>query len=93
MPVNDVSDSEIIPELVEAMRTAGVSAEFIYAYKKTGCILLSDQEQNLPEEAEEMWHAAIQEYFELEREAGGGLLNRNAVASGGKHHGEAFRLH
>ena len=75
MHINDVSDSEIIPELVEAMRTAGVSAEFIYAYKKTGYILLTDQEQKLPEGAEEVWQAAIQEYFELEREAGGGPLN------------------
>ena len=75
MPVNDVSDSEIIPELVEAMRAAGVSAEFIYAYKKTGYILLSDQKQKLPEGAEEVWQAAIQEYFELEREAGDGNFN------------------
>ncbi len=75
MSISDESDSEILPELVEAMRDAGVSAEFIYAYKKTGYILLSEQEQKLPEGGEEMWRAAIREYFELEREAGDGNLN------------------
>ena len=69
MPAEDVSDREIVPELVEAMRDAGISAEFIYAYKKTGYVLLSDPLQKLPEGAEEQWCAAIEEYFELENEA------------------------
>jgi hypothetical protein len=76
MPADDASDREIMPELVEAMRAAGISAEFIYAYKKTGYILLSDpSQQKLPEGAEEMWHAAIREYFELENEAACGASN------------------
>ena len=75
MPADDVSDREIMPELVEAMRDAGISAEFIYAYKKTGYILLSDPSQKLPEGAEELWHAAIREYFELEQEAECGASN------------------
>ncbi len=69
MPAIDTSNREIIPEFLEAMREEGVQPQFIYAYKKTGYILLSDTEQNLPVGAEEMWHAAIQEYFLLEREA------------------------
>ena len=76
MPASDVSDREIIPELVEAMRDAGIPAEFIYAYKKTGYVLLSEPgKQKLPEGAEEMWQAAIREYLELERTAGDGNLN------------------
>ena len=72
MRADDISDREIMPELVEAMRDAGISAEFIYAYKKTGYVLLSDPSQKLPEGAEELWRAAISEYFELEDEAASG---------------------
>ena len=75
MPADDVSDREIMPELVEAMRAAGISAEFIYAYKKTGYILSSDPSQKLPEGAEEIWRVAIEEYFELENEAACGASN------------------
>lgn len=57
------------------MSEAGISAEFIYAYKKTGYVLLSDPAQKLPEGADDMWHAAVREYFELEREAGRVPLN------------------
>ncbi len=52
-----------------------LSAEFIYAYKKTGYVLLSDSAQKLPAGAEEMLHAAVREYFELERETGRVPLN------------------
>ena len=76
MSADDLADREIMPELVEAMRDAGISAEFIYAYKKTGYILLSDpSQQKLPEGAEELWRAAIREYFELENEAACGASN------------------
>ena len=66
---------EIVPELVEAMRDAGIPAEYIYAYKTTGYVLLSDPSQKLPEGAEEVWHAAIEEYFELEQIAECGASN------------------
>ena len=76
MSADDLADREVVPELVEAMRDAGISAEFIYAYKKTGYVLLSDpSQQKLPEGAEELWQAAIREYFELENEAGKGPLS------------------
>ena len=76
MSADNVSDREIMPELIEAMRDAGISAEFIYAYKKTGYVLLSDpSQQKLPERAEEQWHAAIREYFELESDAASGRSN------------------
>ncbi len=71
MAAIDASDREIIPEFLEAMREEGVPPQFIYAYQKTGYILLSDPGQTLPEGAEEMWHAAIKEYFLLECQAGG----------------------
>jgi len=75
MPRIDASDLKIIPEFLEAMREERLPPQFIYAYKKTGYILLSDPEQNLSEGAEEMWHAAIKEYFMLECQAGGRRAN------------------
>ncbi len=69
MPAIDASDREIIPELLEAMREEGFPPQFIYAYKKTGYTLLSDPLQTLPKGAEEMWAAAIKEYFLLECQA------------------------
>ena len=45
MLAENVPHREILPELVEAMSEAGISAEFIYAYKKTGYVLLSDSAQ------------------------------------------------
>ena len=76
MSADNLADHEIMPELVEAMRGAGIPAEFIYAYKKTGYVLLSDpSQQKLPEGAEALWHAAIREYFELESEAACGASN------------------
>ena len=47
MPSIDASERKIIPEFLEAMREEGFPPQFIYAYKKTGYILLSDPEQNL----------------------------------------------
>jgi hypothetical protein len=76
MPTIDASDREIIPELLAAMRDAEYPPQFIYAYKKTGYIVLSDfWGQTLPEGAEEMWNAAVQEYFLLEWQASGWQAN------------------
>ena len=75
MPSIDASEHKIIPEFLEVMREDGVPPQLIYAYKKTGYILLSDPEQTLPEGAEEMWHAAIKEYFMLECQADGRQAN------------------
>ena len=58
------------------MRATGISAEFIYGYKKTGYVLLSDRWQKLPEGVEEWWHAATRVYLELENEAACGVSNR-----------------
>ncbi len=71
MPALAASDREIMPELLAAMRDSEYPPELIYAYKKTGYIVLSDfWGQTLPEGAEEMWNAAVMEYFQLECEAG-----------------------
>ena len=75
MSADDLADREVVPELVDAMRDAGIPAEFIYAYKRTGYVLSADPAQKLPEGAEELWHAAIREYFELEQEAECGASN------------------
>jgi hypothetical protein len=62
---------EADPEILKAMRDAEMPPEFIYAYKKTGYVILSDNEesQSLPEGAIEQWDTAIEEYFHLEAEA------------------------
>ncbi len=61
---------DIIPEMLLGMRDAEIPPQFIYAYKKTGVIVLSDEwQQKLPLGALEKWNKAIEEYFALEVQA------------------------
>jgi hypothetical protein len=55
-------------EVVEAMRKAGIRSEIIYAYKKTGLLLMADTPASKRDRKE--WNDAIAEYLELERKAG-----------------------
>jgi hypothetical protein len=52
----------------ETMHKTGMPPQIIYAYKKTGLLLMKDSPAS-PEEHKE-WLDAIEEYFELERKAG-----------------------
>ena len=55
-------------QTVRAMRKAGIDEAFIYAYEKTGGLLVTEQNQHLiPEKDLEAWQAAIEEYEERHR--------------------------
>jgi hypothetical protein len=58
-------------ETVAALRKAGVAPQIIFAYKRTGRLLMKDNLANYPPEARAEWKAAIDEYFRLEEQASG----------------------
>lgn len=50
-------------EMVQAMKKAGVDPAIIYAFEKTGGLLVTEQNQHLISEADlDAWQAAIDEY-------------------------------
>jgi hypothetical protein len=60
------SDEETQRLTVEAMRGAGTSPELIYAYQKTGGLLITDSNQDLTTTKDlSDWNEAIDEYFLL----------------------------
>ncbi len=65
-------EPDITPQMHLGMRDAEIPPQFIYAYRKTGVFVLSEEwQQKLPPGAVEKWEKAIQEYFALEDEAKG----------------------
>jgi hypothetical protein len=54
-------------EMVGAMRKAGMPPQFVYAFKKTGLLLIEGN--GAPPHIRKNWEGAIAEYFELERRA------------------------
>ena len=56
-------------EVLGAMRKTGVPPQIIYAYRKTGRLLLEGRRELYPPEAQSEWDAAIDEYFRLEAQA------------------------
>jgi hypothetical protein len=58
-------------DMLEVLRKTGTAPQIIYAYRKTGLLLVEGFEENYPPEAIEEWKAVIDGYFKLEREAGG----------------------
>jgi hypothetical protein len=58
-------------DMLEVLRKTGTAPQIIYAYRKTGLLIVEGFEENYPPEAVKEWKAAIDEYFKLEREAGG----------------------
>lgn len=67
-PEKDVPDEidleRAFAALADNMREAGISPELIYAYEKTGFILVEGREY--PQEVKEEYQAAIDEYFKLQ---------------------------
>src|SRR5215813_9314450 len=54
-------------ETVEAMRKAGTPPQIIYAYKRTGGLLLrEDMREHWPQDRVKEWDDAIDEYFAIE---------------------------
>ena len=64
-----IDPAELEGELLGAMRKTGVPPEIIYAYRKTGRLLLKENREVYPPEAQSEWDAAIDEYFRLEARA------------------------
>lgn len=68
-PLNPES---VVTEVVAGMKAAGVRPELIYAYEKTGFLLMEGMDYAKPIRDE--YDAAIEEYFELEK---AGKLSKN----------------
>jgi hypothetical protein len=49
--------------MIAAMRVAGIPPQFIYAYERTGFLLLEEGYKNLSPEDKTEYDAAIDEYF------------------------------
>jgi hypothetical protein len=64
-----IDPAELEGEVLGAMRKTGVPPEIIYAYRKTGRLLLRENRDLYPREAQSAWDAAIDEYFRLEAQA------------------------
>ena|SRR5215475_4864231 len=62
-----MSAVKIEAETVEAMRKAGTPPQIIYAYKRTGGLLLrEDMREHWPPDRVKEWDDAINEYFAIE---------------------------
>ena len=66
-----IDPKRIEDETVAALRKTGVAPQIIFAYKRTGRLLMRDNLANYPPEARAEWEAAIDEYFRLEEQASG----------------------
>lgn len=53
-------------EVLGAMKTAGLGADLIYAYRQTGFLVLESMRGQVPPEDLAEWNAAIAEYDQLE---------------------------
>lgn len=63
-----IGEEEIERQTVEAMRRAGVRPHLIYAYQKTGGLLLTRENEKLATTKDiEDWDAAIDEYYRLKK--------------------------
>jgi hypothetical protein len=49
--------------MIEAMERAGIRPELIYAYRKTGLIVTTDNRHRVSSEDMAAWDAAMKEYF------------------------------
>jgi hypothetical protein len=64
-----IGEARLDAEMLEAMRKTGVPPQIIFAYRKTGRLLLEGNRDLYPPEAQSEWDAAINEYFRLEAQA------------------------
>ena len=51
------------------MRVAGTPPEIVYAFKKTGMLLVENLKSTYPADAVAEWDAAIDEYFAMESDS------------------------
>jgi hypothetical protein len=53
-------------DVIEAMRKAGTPPQIVYAYKKTGLLLMEEMREHWPKDRVKEWEDAIEEYFAIE---------------------------
>lgn len=61
-----LSADKMDKDIFAAMRAAGTPPEIMYAFKKTGMLLLDGLKPTYPADAVAEWDAAIDEYFAME---------------------------
>lgn len=61
-----LDQEEFEAETTAALRQAGISPAIIFAYKKTGRLLVESMMDNYPPDAVQEWNAALDEYKRLE---------------------------
>jgi len=61
-----LSANKLDKDIFAAMRSAGTRPEIVYAFKKTGMLLLDGLKPTYPAYAVAEWDAAIDEYFAME---------------------------
>ena len=63
-----IGDEELERQTVEAMRLSGIRPHIIYAYQKTGGLLLTRENEKLATTKDiQDWDNAIEEYYKLEK--------------------------
>lgn len=63
----EMSEDSINNAILQALLKSGAPPEVVFAYRKTGLLLVQEHMANYPPENIAEWNAAIAEYFELER--------------------------
>jgi hypothetical protein len=58
-----IKSKKIKKQVIAAMRVAGIPPQLIYAYERTGFLLLEEGYKNLSPEDKAEYDAAIEEYF------------------------------
>jgi hypothetical protein len=53
-------------DVIEAMRKAGTPPHIVYAYKKTGLLLMEEMREHWPQDRVKEWEDAVEEYFAIE---------------------------
>ncbi len=61
----EFTDEEVRDILADAMAEVGADPALIFAFKRTGVYLCSENERKLPKVKMAAWNAAIDLYFEL----------------------------
>lgn len=64
-----LSAKKVDKHIIAAMQTAGTPPEIVYAYKKTGMLLLDKLKPTYPATAVAEWDAAVDEYFAMESDS------------------------
>jgi hypothetical protein len=58
-----IKSKKVKTDMLAAMRAAGIPPQFIYAYERTGFLLLEEGYKNLSPEDKAEYDASIAEYY------------------------------